>query len=90
MRKYIDQLASFIFKPWLHEIIAFLIAIQFGLQKIPFLLALTAWEGLTFCLLIGLFVEYIRTLYYKVDYDFNSLVPWLVGGFIACALMTLA
>lgn len=79
--KFIKVVTNKWFQGAISCILTFLILLQEILISNP----ITVWIGLAFSAVFGLFAEFVRFIA-SGKFNILNVIPWLIGGLIACII----
>lgn len=82
-----DKIVKLITNKWVHGIISFILTLLIILQEVLLSNPICVWYGLIFSAVFGVFAEVIRIIAQGQKYNILNVLPWLIGGALACLIM---
>lgn len=82
-----DKIVKLITNKWVHGIISFILTLLIILQEVLLSNPICVWYGLIFSAVFGVFAETIRMIAQGQKYNILNVLPWLIGGVLACLIM---
>lgn len=82
-----DKIVKLITNKWVHGIISFILTLLIILQEVLLSNPICVWYGLIFSALFGVVAEAIRIIIQRQKYNILNVLPWLIGGALACLIM---
>lgn len=84
-----EKVVKILTNKWLHGAVSFILTLLILLQEVLLSNPITVWYGMIFSVVFGAFVEGIRAIAQGPKYKVLNVLPWLIGGFLACLVMAL-
>lgn len=82
-----DKIVKLITNKWVHGIISFILTLLIILQEVLLSNPICVWYGLIFSAIFGVVAEAIRIIIQRQKYKILNVLPWLIGGALACLIM---
>lgn len=82
-----DKIVKLITNKWVHGIISFILTLLIILQEVLLSNPICVWYGLIFSAVFGVVAEAIRIIIQRQKYNILNVLPWLIGGALACLIM---
>lgn len=82
-----DKIVKLITNKWVHGIISFILTLLIILQEVLLSNPICVWYGLIFSAIFGVVAEAIRIIVQRQKYNILNVLPWLIGGALACLVM---
>lgn len=73
---------------WLHMAISFVWVLLIILQEVLLGNDFNVWFGMVFSFVFGALFEFFRYVAERKYYNVVRIIPWLIGGFLACLVMS--
>lgn len=83
-----DKVVKILTNKLLHCVVSFILVALIIWQEIALGTDKSVWLGMIFAAVFGLFYEFIRWIAQRNGFKPLSILPWLVGGAIACLVMS--
>lgn len=82
-----DKIVKLITNKWVHGIISFILTLLIILQEVLLSNPICVWYGLIFSAVFGVVAEAIRMIIQGQKCNILNVLPWLIGGALACLTM---
>lgn len=82
-----DKIVKILTNKWVHGAISFVLTLLIILQEVLLSNPISIWFGIIFSAVFGLFAELIRMFAQSDGYKILNVLPWLIGGALACLVM---
>lgn len=82
-----DKIVKLITNKWVHGIISFILTLLIILQEVLLSNPICVWYGLIFSAVFGVVAEGIRMIIQGQKCNILNVLPWLIGGALACLIM---
>lgn len=82
-----DKIVKFITNKWVQGAISFILTFLIILQEVLLSNPICVWYGLIFSAVFGVVAEGIRMIIQGQKCNILNVLPWLIGGALACLIM---
>lgn len=84
-----DKIVKILTNKWFHAALSFVLTLLIILQEVILGTDVSVWLGLIFSAVFGVFAELFRWIAKRDGYKIVNVLPWLIGGFVACLIMAI-